>query len=316
MPKQALILKIGKHHFGYGNGSIITLTKITVLQELYKLKACYLLFIVSNKSVHMLGKDSHLTTNEDLLQQMVSVDELIMDKVPDQVGISPIIMLIDVDRVNTVLTCILGESEQPELYITTVMQWDPDNMGKKEFSFLLDSYLVNLQHKKTHVCFRQWDPGIMHWTGHEYNCCNDSFSWIANFNVLCKQFLSTTAWGQAVFCGGGNVIPSSTMDCAQVEPWAGKPICCYYSLSASSKLMLQNNRHTDIIRQRTEVRNIFQVVVLFLGKERSGELVEILMPRSSPPVATGCDKELELAKARTNGPLMVACGIFYGLMRN
>ena len=65
------------------------------------------------------------------LQQMVSVDELIMDKVPNQVGISPIIMLTDVDRVNTVLTCILGESEQPELYITTVMQWDPDNMGKR-----------------------------------------------------------------------------------------------------------------------------------------------------------------------------------------
>ena len=129
----------------------------------------------------------------------------------------------------------------------------------------------------------------MHWTGHEYNCCNDSFSWIANFNVLCKQFLSTTAWGQAMFCGGGNVIPSSTMDCGQVEPWAGKPICCYYSPIASPRLRLQNNRHTHIIRHRTEVRNISQNVVLFLGKERLGELVEILTPRSSPPVATGCD---------------------------
>ena len=129
----------------------------------------------------------------------------------------------------------------------------------------------------------------MHWTGHEYNCCNDSFSWIANFNVLCKQFLSTTAWGQAVFCGGGNVIPSSTMDCGQVEPWAGKPICCYYSPSASPRLRLQNNRHTHIISHRTKVRNISQNVVLFLGKERPGELVEILMPRSSPPVSIGCD---------------------------
>ena len=27
VPKQALILKIGKHHFGYGNGSIIALKK-------------------------------------------------------------------------------------------------------------------------------------------------------------------------------------------------------------------------------------------------------------------------------------------------
>ena len=116
------------------------------------------------------------------------------------------------------------KQQQLKIYRMLERQWDPDNMGKMEFSFLLDSYLVNLQHKKTHVCFLQWDPGIMHWTGHEYNCCNDSFSWIANFNVLCKQFLSTTAWGQAVFCGGGNVIPSSTMDCAQVEPWAGKPI--------------------------------------------------------------------------------------------
>jgi hypothetical protein len=74
----------------------------------------------------MLGKDPHLANNDDLMQQLVSVDELIMDKVLDQVDISPIIMLIDVDRVNTVLTCISGESEQPELYMTTVTQWDPD----------------------------------------------------------------------------------------------------------------------------------------------------------------------------------------------
>ena len=116
--------------------------KMTVLHELYKLKACYLLFIVSNKSVHMLGKDSHLTTNEDLLQQMVSVEELIMDKVPDQVSISPIIMLIDVDKVNTVLTCILGESKQPELYITSVMQWDPDAV---EFYKPIDKCFVDLR---------------------------------------------------------------------------------------------------------------------------------------------------------------------------
>ena len=82
------------------------------------------------------------------------------------------------------------------------------------------------------------------------------------------------------------------MDCAQVKPWAGKPICRYYSPSDSPRQRLQNNRHTDIIRQRTEVRNISQVVVLFLGRERPGELVEILTPRSSPPVATGCDNGL------------------------
>jgi hypothetical protein len=47
---------------------------------------------------------------------------------------------------------------------------DIDNMGQMEFSFLLfDSYVIDLQHKKTHVSFRQWDPGIRQWTGHEYN---------------------------------------------------------------------------------------------------------------------------------------------------
>ena len=120
---------------------------------------------------------------------------------------------------------------------------DIDNMRKMEFSFLFDSYLIDLQHKKTHVSFRQWDPGIIQWIGHEYNCCNGSFSWIENFDVLCKQFLNTTAWGQAVFCSGGNVIPSNTRDYAQVEQWAGKPICRCHSPSVGPRLSLQNNSH-------------------------------------------------------------------------
>jgi len=120
VPEEALILKIGRHRFGHGNGTIIALEEMTLLQDLYKLKDFYLLAIVSNKPVHMLGKDSHLANNGNLLQQLVSVDELIMDKVLDQVDISPIIMLIDVDKANTVPTYISGESEQPEIYMTTV----------------------------------------------------------------------------------------------------------------------------------------------------------------------------------------------------
>ena len=125
VPEEALILKIGRHRFGHGNGTIIALEEMTLLQDLYKLKDFYLLAIVSNKPVHMLGKNSHLANNGNLLQQLVSVDELIMDKVLDQVDISPIIMLIDVDKANTVPTYISGESEQPEIYMTTVTQWDP-----------------------------------------------------------------------------------------------------------------------------------------------------------------------------------------------
>jgi len=79
------------------------------------------------------------------------------------------------------------KQQQLKIYRMLERQWDPDNMGKMEFSFLLDSYLVNLQHKKTHVCFPQWDPGIMHWTGHEYNCCNDSFFHGLQTSMFCAS---------------------------------------------------------------------------------------------------------------------------------
>jgi hypothetical protein len=46
VPEEALILKIGRHRFGHGNGTIIALEEMTVLQELYKLKDFYLLAIV------------------------------------------------------------------------------------------------------------------------------------------------------------------------------------------------------------------------------------------------------------------------------
>ncbi|XP_022680754.1 uncharacterized protein LOC101772266 [Setaria italica] len=56
VPEQGLILKIGRHRFGQGNGTIIVLEEMTTLLELYKLKDFYLLVIVANKLVYMPRK--------------------------------------------------------------------------------------------------------------------------------------------------------------------------------------------------------------------------------------------------------------------
>ncbi|KAK8448511.1 hypothetical protein SEVIR_7G025152v4 [Setaria viridis] len=71
---------------------------------------------------------------------------------------------------------------------------------------------VGMRHQELQHIRRQWDPGIMQlrvmqWIGCECKCCNGSYPWTRCYDVVCKQFLNTTACGQAVFQGGGNVMP-------------------------------------------------------------------------------------------------------------
>ncbi|CAO2038529.1 unnamed protein product [Urochloa humidicola] len=67
------------------------------------------------------------------------------------------------------------------------------------------------QHRLAASIRRQWDPGIFQFIMQELDgdnkCHTKSSLWIRCDEAVCKVFLITaTAWGQAVFRGGGNVM--------------------------------------------------------------------------------------------------------------
>jgi len=90
------------------------------------------------------------------------------------------------------------------------------------------------------------------------------------------------AWGQATFRRGGSVTPRLWPIFAVVVLWADVPFQePAQGPSHGSSSCRKDPTPTE--RQKIESEKNPQVVV-FLGEKRPGELVEILTPRSSPPM--------------------------------